>query len=42
MERFQVGRQETDLGGFSAPFDSFEGDEKTQISPTYKISEIIL
>lgn len=39
MDLLQVGGQVTDLGSFPAPFDPFEGDEKAQISPIYKINE---
>ncbi len=33
MDASQERRQEANLGGFAAPFDSFEGNEKAQISP---------
>jgi hypothetical protein len=36
MDLLQEGGQVADLGSFPAPFDSFEGDEKAQISSGFK------
>jgi hypothetical protein len=36
MDLLQEGGQVADLGSFPASFDSFEGDEKAQISSGFK------
>jgi hypothetical protein len=41
MKAFQERCQEADLGGLAAPFDSFEGNKKAQISPAFRIKKII-
>jgi len=42
LNPFQVRCQEANLGGFAAPFDSFEGYEKAQISPIYRLKNYTL
>jgi hypothetical protein len=42
MDVFQERCQEADLGGFAAPFDSFEGNEKAQISPALNLKNYTL
>jgi hypothetical protein len=42
MKAFQERCQEADLGGLAAPFDSFEGNEKAQISPALNMKNYTL
>jgi hypothetical protein len=42
MDAFQERCQEANLGGFAAPFDSFEGNEKAQISPAINLKNYTL
>jgi len=42
MDTLQERCQEANLGGFAAPFDSFEGNEKVQISPAPSLKNYTL